>query len=544
MFAGWEGEAGLNDVSVQTAIATLAVAIAPMLDGRPDVGVVMSGSGTSGRVAFFVARAFNLLLTARSRPPVFHYLTAGDDAALFMSREAPEDNWRIGRERLADCVANHTHMVFIGITCGMSAPFVAAQLEYAMDHIATITPVLLSFNPTALARAVPIEGWDKTFADVVARMLRTPKALIINPVVGPEAVTGSTRMKGGSATKIILDTAAALALANALDGTIPPSAAAVAAVLSEYEHAATATYSAAKAISAVVEQAGATFTAGGHVYYLGEGSYGILGLVDASECPPTFNAHWDDVRGFLDHGFDTLQNKEGDLTRIDASLQLSWAFFERELLLSLTPHDLVVFLLAPDTQVLPPLASLVIARGAKTACVTFAPNMQFATGLDDMLMVPLVLPSRHLSILGQGDSLSELAVKLVLNAITTGGHVLKGKVMGNVMIDLQVSNNKLFYRAIHIVGLFSGAAPAVAQCALLSAIYCTSEAGPHQMETVPISNHIRAAAAASAAGVRVVSTAVLLAACPHLDFAAAVRVLQEEPIVRKALLRTMVPATT
>jgi N-acetylmuramic acid 6-phosphate (MurNAc-6-P) etherase len=44
---------------------------------------------------------------------------------------------------------------------------------------------------------------------------------------------------------------------------------------------------------------------------------------------------------------------------------------------------------------------------------------------------------------GEGDVLAEIAVKLVLNAITTGGHIIKGKIMSNRMIDMQVSNNKL-----------------------------------------------------------------------------------------------------
>ena len=57
-----------------------------------------------------------------------------------------------------------------------------------------ITPVLLGFNPTELSRDSKIEGWDKTFRNVVNLMKNSPKAIILNPIVGPESITGSTRM--------------------------------------------------------------------------------------------------------------------------------------------------------------------------------------------------------------------------------------------------------------------------------------------------------------------------------------------------------------
>ena len=82
------------------------------------------------------------------------------------------------------------------------------------------TPVLVAFNPLERARNLPIEKWEgRTFAEVVQQVFpqleKTPveHALVVNPVVGPECLTGSTRMKGGSATKIILESAFGAALA-------------------------------------------------------------------------------------------------------------------------------------------------------------------------------------------------------------------------------------------------------------------------------------------------------------------------------------------
>jgi N-acetylmuramic acid 6-phosphate (MurNAc-6-P) etherase len=70
--------------------------------------------------------------------------------ALFTSKEAPEDSWQSGRRTVEAAVAGKAKALFVGITCGFSAPFVASQLEYSMDNSATITTVLLGFNPVSL----------------------------------------------------------------------------------------------------------------------------------------------------------------------------------------------------------------------------------------------------------------------------------------------------------------------------------------------------------------------------------------------------------
>ncbi|KAK5891129.1 hypothetical protein CgunFtcFv8_018417 [Champsocephalus gunnari] len=123
--------------------------------------VVLSGCGTSGRLAF--------LITACE-----------------------------GKKRV----------LFIGISCGLSAPFVAGQLDLWLQNPQVYTPVLVGFNPTHQARDEPIPGCSFTFRSVVQRMeelAKSQKAFLINPAVGPEAISGSSRMKGGSATKILLE---------------------------------------------------------------------------------------------------------------------------------------------------------------------------------------------------------------------------------------------------------------------------------------------------------------------------------------------------
>jgi hypothetical protein len=100
----------------------------------------------------------------------------------------------------------------------------------------------------------------------------------------------------------------------------------------------------------------------------------------------------------------------------------------------------------------------------------------------------------------------------------------------------QVSNNKLYYRSIDIVAHFSGASKAVAMHALQRAIHQRDAGSDDDMGALPVSAHIAQAAIASkTAGVRVVPTAVLLAACPSLTCAHAAALLQEQPVVARAL---------
>jgi N-acetylmuramic acid 6-phosphate (MurNAc-6-P) etherase len=78
----------------------VATQVQHVLRSPHDSIVVLSGCGTSGRLAFFTARSFNAAMVARGLPPCFRYICAGGDSALFVSREAPEDNWQAGVDRL------------------------------------------------------------------------------------------------------------------------------------------------------------------------------------------------------------------------------------------------------------------------------------------------------------------------------------------------------------------------------------------------------------------------------------------------------------
>ena len=127
------------------------------------------------------------------------------------------------------------------------------------------------------------------------------------------------------------------------------SADTVTGLLMEYEQAVRHTYRSADSIASVICMAGDALRQSGHIYYMGFNTFGISGLIDASECPPTYSGRREDVRAFLHGGYATLQNSEGDLAPLGQEVLLKWADFDRIAGPNLGPNDLLVFLLGMAT---------------------------------------------------------------------------------------------------------------------------------------------------------------------------------------------------
>ena len=124
------------------------------------------------------------------------------------------------------------------------------------------------------------------------------------------------------------------------------------------------------------------------------------------------------------------------------------------------------------------------------------------------------------------ETLAEYATKLVCNAVTTGAHILAGKVYRNRMIDLNVSNTKLFHRTIGIVRDIMKVDEETAFLSVMKAIYRTDEPTEEQIHA-PVSGHI-----AAAAWKKKIVPRALLIATGRYNYAEAGEALEKEPIVR------------
>jgi N-acetylmuramic acid 6-phosphate etherase len=186
---------------------------------------------------------------------------------------------------------------------------------------------------------------------------------------------------------------------------------------------------------------------GGRLIYYGAGTSGRLGVLDASECPPTFRVDSNLVQGVIAGGPDAMfRAKEGAEDSSEGGAQ---AVDEKQV----GPNDVVMGIAAGGTT---PYVHGALRRakelGAKTiflSCVQSVPNEPPV----DVVLRPLVGPE---VLTGSTRLKAGTATKLVLNTITTIAMVQLGKVYENLMVDLRASNSKLWDRGARIVAMLTG----------------------------------------------------------------------------------------
>jgi N-acetylmuramic acid 6-phosphate etherase len=185
------------------------------------------------------------------------------------------------------------------------------------------------------------------------------------------------------------------------------------------------------------------FRAGGRLIYVGAGTSGRLGVLDATECPPTFGTPPDLVIGVIAGGPAALvRSVEGAEDDVDAARE---AMDSREV----GPDDVVVGIAASGTTPFVQ-AALTRAQGrnARTAFVSCSEPPSQLRETCDVCITVLVGPE---IVTGSTRMKAGTATKLVLNTLTTGAMIRLGKTYGNLMVDLRAWNDKLIDRSQRIV---------------------------------------------------------------------------------------------
>jgi N-acetylmuramic acid 6-phosphate etherase len=196
-------------------------------------------------------------------------------------------------------------------------------------------------------------------------------------------------------------------------------------------------------IARAIELAEATFRGGGRLFYVGAGTSGRLGVLDASECPPTFGTDPEMVQGIIAGGLPALtRSQEG---AEDVVTNGALAMDEH----GVSAKDLVIGIAASGTTPYVRAAlERAISLGAKTGLVACSPPPPDLVAKVDVTMLPIVGPE---VVTGSTRMKAGTATKLVLNTITTGAMIRLGKTYGNLMVDLRATNNKLIDRSQRIV---------------------------------------------------------------------------------------------
>ena len=214
-------------------------------------------------------------------------------------------------------------------------------------------------------------------------------------------------------------------------------------------------------IAAAIEIAENSFRHGGRLFYVGAGTSGRLGVLDASECPPTFGTDPEMVQGIIAGGLPALTRaQEGAEDVVENGAKEVDAH-------SIGPNDFLVGIAASGTT---PYVHAAIRRarerGAKTGIVACSIVPEDVLKTVDVAIVPIVGPE---VVTGSTRLKAGTATKLVLNLITTGAMIRLGKTYGNLMVDLRATNNKLKDRSIRIVVEVCGVSREEAQLLLVAA---------------------------------------------------------------------------
>ncbi|HSE46605.1 MAG TPA: N-acetylmuramic acid 6-phosphate etherase [Gemmatimonadales bacterium] len=214
-------------------------------------------------------------------------------------------------------------------------------------------------------------------------------------------------------------------------------------------------------LAASIEMVEAAFRKGGRLLYIGAGTSGRLGVLDAAECPPTFGTDPEMVVGIIAGGYRALvRSVEG--AEDDVNAGIGEMDTQR-----VGPNDVVMGIAASGTT---PFVRAALGRaqalGAGTILLSCSEPPALLKETCDICLTILVGPE---AITGSTRMKAGTATKLALNTITTGAMVRLGKTYGNLMVDLKAWNDKLTDRSERIVMETTGSDRAAARAALESA---------------------------------------------------------------------------
>ena len=200
-------------------------------------------------------------------------------------------------------------------------------------------------------------------------------------------------------------------------------------------------YNIAKAIDTIAKQ----FLHGGKLYYFGAGTSGRLGVLDASECPPTFGVNPDMVQGFIAGGDNALKYSiEGAEDNFDYGVKDASILTEKDVCVVISASGNPKYLLG------------VLSKAEEIGCKTIGVTCNHKAAILEEVGLGICVEVGPEVIAGSSRMKAGTAQKMVLNMLTTGAMIKIGKTYENFMIDLLPTNEKLKDRAIRIVAEITG----------------------------------------------------------------------------------------
>lgn len=195
-------------------------------------------------------------------------------------------------------------------------------------------------------------------------------------------------------------------------------------------------------IEKLVSEVVAKLKIGGRLFYIGAGTSGRLGIVDASECPPTFGVPFNLVNGIIAGGDRAIRKA---VENAEDDTQQAWKDLQEH---NISPNDVVIGIAASGTTpyVIGGL-EMCNQNNIATGCITCNDGSPIALAAK----FPVVVVVGPEFVTGSSRMKAGTAQKLVLNMISTAAMIQLGRVKGNKMVDMQLSNSKLVDRGVKMI---------------------------------------------------------------------------------------------
>ncbi len=195
-------------------------------------------------------------------------------------------------------------------------------------------------------------------------------------------------------------------------------------------------------IEKLVEQIVLKLQSGGRLFYIGAGTSGRLGIVDASECPPTFGVDYNLVIGLIAGGDNAIRKA------VEFAEDSTTQGFEDLQAYNISPNDVVIGIAASGTT---PYVINALKKCNENNIITGGISCNHNSPLSQTAQYPIEVIVGPEFVTGSSRMKAGTAQKLVLNMISTATMIQLGKVKGNKMVDMQLSNNKLVDRGIKML---------------------------------------------------------------------------------------------
>lgn len=181
---------------------------------------------------------------------------------------------------------------------------------------------------------------------------------------------------------------------------------------------------------------------GGRLFYIGAGTSGRLGIVDASECPPTFGVPFDLVNGIIAGGDLAIRKA---VERAEDDTNQAWIDLQKN---NISSKDVVIGIAASGTT---PYVIGGLQKCNENQIITGSISCNAGSPLSQTAQFPIEVIVGPEFVTGSSRMKAGTAQKLVLNMISTATMIRLGKVKGNKMVDMQLSNDKLVERGIQMI---------------------------------------------------------------------------------------------